>query len=279
MAKDSVGSAQRVANAMLKHVPCPQLAKLSRTPNFDDWPIDPASSKLMADEPNAFLIGGVFDRLIRAERAWDCPRLLKERLGHLDVRRIARMHVSTLESVVRGPTRGMAIHRLPNEMARCVVEASKLLVSRYDAHAENIWSGDPGAREVLRRLDEFRGISQKIANMMVRLLVTYYGVRLSGWQDIDVAVDRHVARVFLRSGLVDPATSAKLHRIGTLRSAIIDRARELSPRYPGALDEPAFLIGLTWCTAKQAMCEGTEELDACPLIGACSRKRVQLQVV
>jgi len=117
------------------------------------------------------------------------------------------------------------------------------------------------------RLEEFEGISQKISNMMGRLLGTYFGVSLTQWDEIDVAVDRHVARVFLRTGLVQRSRDAK---VAEVRDEIIHRARELRPSFPGGLDDPAFDIGKNWCTAEEAYCDWAD--DPCPLSKHCRKK-------
>jgi len=117
------------------------------------------------------------------------------------------------------------------------------------------------------RLEEFEGISQKISNMMGRLLGTYFGVSLTRWNEIDVAVDRHVARVFLRTGLVQRGRDAKVPEV---RDEIIQRARELRPSFPGCLDDPAFDIGINWCTAEKAYCDWADE--PCPLSKYCRKK-------
>ena len=117
------------------------------------------------------------------------------------------------------------------------------------------------------RLEEFEGISQKISNMMGRLLGTYFGVFLTKWNEIDVAVDRHVARVFLRTGLVQRSRDATVSEV---RDEIIQRARELRPSFPGCLDDPAFDIGTEWCTAETAYCDWEDEL--CPLSKHCRKK-------
>ena len=156
------------------------------------------------------------------------------------------------------------------------VLANDSLVGSYRAYAGNIWDNDPGAREVLRRLQEFEGISQKIAHMMTRLLITYYGVKLSDWDHVDVAVDRHVARVFVRTGLIAGTPDQSRYAVSEIRDAIIERARELFPAYPGALDELAFLVGKRWCTADHAYCHDGDE--PCPLSSSCPRERRTWQI-
>ncbi|WP_224362180.1 hypothetical protein [Hyalangium versicolor] len=158
-----------IKRAMLRFIPCPKLDGLASRPDFSGWGLSRNAVRLLLRDPNAFLLGGVFDRLVTVNRAWECPALLADRLGHLDVRRIAKMSERQLARVLGRQSDARALHRFPSMMARCVISACKRLVNQYDGSAANIWKRNPGANEVLRRLDEFEGISQKIAHMVERM--------------------------------------------------------------------------------------------------------------
>jgi uncharacterized HhH-GPD family protein len=258
---------------MLKFKPCPNFEELVGKRSLGDWGLSKETTRLLQADPNAFFLGGVFDRQVTAEQAWEIPLLLSERLGHLDVRKISRMSEDRLASIIRGRGDQVSLHRFPNVISRSVIISCQRLVSEYGADASNIWKRDPGARLVLERLQEFHGIKQKIASMMARLLIEYYGVRLSRWDQVDVAVDRHVARVFVRTGLVAGSRETSLPDI---RDDVISAARNLVPSYPAALDEPSFVIGKYWCTAKKAYCRDGEE--PCPLAEACTKRRRSWQI-
>lgn len=267
---------QAIVQAMLKYVPCPNFAAPLRKPDFTGWGISKASAQFLAQDPNAFLIGAVFARMITAEKAWESPRALSLRLGHFDVNKIARLPAEKLAGFIKRNGTEPALHRFPNIIGKCVVSACRRLVKSYKSNAENVWKHDPRAVGVLQRLEEFDGVGQKIANMTVRLLMTYYGVKLTGWDQVDVAVDRHVARVFLRTGLVQGRTGTTDYAVGEIKQDVIAQARALFPKYPGALDEPAFLIGKFWCTADHADCRDGEE--PCPLLAVCPRNRRSWQI-
>jgi endonuclease-3 len=68
-----------------------------------------------------------------------------------------------------------------------------------------MWSGKPTARQLFERLDKFEGIGQKKAAMAVEILERDLGVPISAMHGSDIAYDVHVRRVFLRTGLVEPA--------------------------------------------------------------------------
>jgi len=269
-----VERAKHIARAMLRFVECPDLESVADKPDFRDWGlVQPDVGRLLEHDANAFLFGNMLTRAEKAEKAWEGPFLLKQRLGHLAPQKIARMTPSGLARFV-GRYRGQpALHRFVADTAKYLVLACRRLVSQYSGDASNIWANDPGAVEVLRRLREFDGIQQKIANMATRLLIQYYGVRISNWHEVDIAVDRHVGRVFLRTGLV---SGSRKTRISEIRSAVIEEARRLHPKYPAALDEPAFWIGKEWCTADKADC-WHEEGD-CPLADVCTKRKRSWQV-
>jgi len=258
-----------IVSEMLRYIPCPSFETRSKVPDFSEWTsLSPESGKLFKEDPNAFLFGAIFDFQIDADKAWEVPHQLKIKLKTLDINSIINKPKEDLAQEIGG------LHRFRNVMAKRLKSCANTLKDRYQGNASNIWNNQ-NASEVIRRLLEFEGIGQKIANMFVRMLVTYYGVEINGWNKIDIAVDRHVARVFLRLGLVFQNSRNATFRISDIRLPIIDKARELSPNYPAALDEPAFFIGRNWCTANHAYCE--DGVEPCPLKEVC-QKRIDLNV-
>lgn len=266
---------QRVARAMLDYIPNPFAHKKFYPRNLSGWGT-PADQKFLESRPNAFFIGMLFDYQVQAWKAYEVPIRLYQRLGHLHVHRIARMSERRLERVIRGSGEGECLHRFPRRMARTLRLACKKLVTDYGGRASNIWR-DGDAPSIRRRLDEFHGVGPKLERMMPMLLGVNYGVRLRGLDQLDVAVDRHVARVFLRTGLVSaPAGQTEVRRV-SVATSVTDMARVLSPGYPAALDEPAWRLGRRWCTQKQAYCDYAGE--PCPLHKVCKKDRTHLRVV
>lgn len=260
---------REVVEAMLEWMPPPTPGHVKRLAvRSDHYAKHARLPRLSREETtNSFLFAVIFDHMIRAERAWAAPTELARRLGHLDVHRIARMSEEALGPVVRGRNGEKALHRLWPRVTRSLIAASQHLVEHYHGDAENIWPDGLDVSELKRRLHEVPGLGAKLVNMTVRLLTDDFGRRFGGWEHADVAVDRHVARVFLRTGLVGPELSGRKHRLHELRDEITDAARRLSPEYPAALDGPAFTIGQQWCKARRAECGG------CPLGRVCARTR------
>jgi uncharacterized HhH-GPD family protein len=208
---------------------------------------------------NAWLMGVIFDQGIPYQQAWAAPHLLKQRLGHFNIRRIAVTPVTELRRVVR---ESPALHRYVLKLPRWIKGVATKLVKEYNGDARNIWSGCLTAGEVIERLDDFPGIGQKKAHMAARILheeeCTFYR-----WDQINVAVDVHVRRVWKRTGLVSQTST----------ETIMAAATRLWPKYPGELDFPTWWIGTTWCHERGADCEGErhDEGQRCPLLRVCPK--------
>jgi uncharacterized HhH-GPD family protein len=123
-----------------------------------------------------FLLGVILNQNIRSEVAWRGPVLLRQRLGHLDARRLAAMPHAELRDLLAVPA---AIHPFAERMARNISGACSVLVERYGGRARNLWRGGPLLPELLRRLTELPGIGPHKAQVAVFLLQQQYGVRLS----------------------------------------------------------------------------------------------------
>jgi uncharacterized HhH-GPD family protein len=212
---------------------------------------DPEADRLVHEDAFAFLLGVLFDQQVRYGRAWGAPLELKRRLGHLDPHRMLREPGALAEAIRRRP----ALHRYVNNMPRWILDACRRLVREYGGDAEAIWSDRPTAKVLEARLDAFLGISQKKAAMTVMLLWRNRGVEIERMDGCDVAVDIHLRRVFLRTGLVERDDLW----------AMVEAAREMYPELPGALDPPAWTIGRQWCHARDPECRD------CPLSRICAR--------
>jgi uncharacterized HhH-GPD family protein len=74
------------------------------------WTGRPEVDQLLETDPLALLIGLVLDQQVKMEKAFSGPYELKQRLGHLDARRIALMEPEALDAVFRERP---ALHRFP----------------------------------------------------------------------------------------------------------------------------------------------------------------------
>lgn len=246
-------STHRLVNRLLRYGRSVQ----SQPSSVSDRPAD----RFVRENWNAWLIAVFFDQGIPYERAWQAPYVLQQRLGHLDVQRLAETPVLELREAIASPP---ALHRYVGTLPVWIRQAAIKLVAEYAGEASNIWTGCLTAGEVIARFDAFPGIGQKKAHMATQLLLCDQRAgQFTGWDQINLAVDVHVRRVWMRAGLsTDPSTR------GIMRAAAT-----LWPKYPGQLDLPTWLIGMTWCHARRPDCRGERHRDreACPLLRVCPK--------
>src|SRR2546425_5860378 len=121
------------------------------------WTQDPAANELLESDPLALLIGMVLDQQVKMEKAFGGPYELKRRLGHLDVRKIARMDPEALDAVFRERP---ALHRFPGNMARRVQQLCAVVVTDYGGDAGAVWRGVPGGAELARRISALAGFGE-----------------------------------------------------------------------------------------------------------------------
>lgn len=185
------------------------------TPNLE-------ADRLVWNDPLVFLFGVILDQGLKAEKVWETPYLLKQRLGQ---------------------------NGFENK------KACKLLLEKYEGKAENIWNDNPRTEDLQRRFEEFDGIGQKKASMATNILVMDFGINVKDKRGIDLSYDRHVRRVFLRTGLVEKDDM----------NLMIKTARRLNPEYPGALDYLAWIIEREYCHPQNPKC------DKCPISKVCPK--------
>ncbi len=212
--------------------------------------LNPAADRLIETCPEAFLLGVLFTQGIPAERAWAAPYLLKERLGHLDLMRLASEEDAVAAAVANPP----ALHRFVGTMPRWVVSGARRLLAEYGGDASRIWPDGAHVADVTRRLLAFDGIGEKKAAMAVGILLRHFRVPLTGLACTTVAYDVHVRRVFLRSGLITADTA------DSVRGA----AKVVCPDSPATLDLAAWLIGRETCRPTAPLCDDCRLGAVCP---------------
>ncbi len=216
----------------------------------DAFTDDDEADALIKSCPEAFLLGVLFTQGIPAERAWRGPGELRRRLGHLDLARLAAETEAVREAFARRPM----LHRFKETLPRWVSSAARRLIDEYGGDASLIWRPGSSVAEVAERLSAFDGVGRKKAAMATEILTRCFGADLSGAHEGEAAYDVQVRRVFLRAGLVDEDSP----------DAIAEACRAISPRHPGSLDLPAWLIGRQTCRPRDPRCEACRIGDACP---------------
>lgn len=141
---------------------------------------DKASDALLNTNANALLLGMLLDQQVPMEWAFAGPSTLKERLGHLDPKKIAEMNVGKFMSIC---CRKPAIHRFPGSMGKRIHAVCEALVADYQGNAANIWKSIDDASEVYRRLRQLPGYGDEKSKIFIAILAKTQNVQLVGWRD------------------------------------------------------------------------------------------------
>ena len=186
-------------------------------------------ARLVRRNPFAFLVAVALDRGLPWRKAWQIPTEI-DRKGCLDPERLASMSEAGLIELLDSlPIR----HRWgATQTARTLSDAARLVCEQFDGDAGAIWRNSSPA-EVEKTLQEIHGLGAGIAAMATRILHDESDFFKRQQRQIDVKPDRLLLRVFRRAGPIDDESAQQARRV----------ARRLSPRFPGALDWPAWRIG------------------------------------
>jgi uncharacterized HhH-GPD family protein len=139
-----------------------------------------STDDLLNTDGTALLIGMLLDQQIPMERAFTGPATLRDRLGHLDARRIAAMSVDEFVAVC---AQKPAIHRFPSSMGTRVHELCTALVERFDGDGARVWAKVTSGDELYARLRTLPGFGDEKARIFVALLGKRMGVQPDGWRE------------------------------------------------------------------------------------------------
>jgi len=115
------------------------------------------ADELLRSDPNALLIAVLLDQQVQASLAFEGPYKIKERLGHLDVEKLASMDLAALQEVFG---ESPAVHRFYNKMAGNVQELTHTLVDEYEGLASNLWADADDWDTVAGRVGDLPGFGE-----------------------------------------------------------------------------------------------------------------------
>jgi len=124
-------------------------------------------------DPNAALLGLLYDQRMRAEYAFMAPHRLHERLGHLDMKRIAAMDPERLREVFAEKP---AIHRFTNKMADMTHHIAEILSTDFDGDAGQLWNDGADFGTIEKRIRKLPGFGPQKA-MKMRFVLHYFCYR------------------------------------------------------------------------------------------------------
>ena len=141
---------------------------------------DPAADRFLAEDPNALLLGVLYDSQYQTRRAFAIPLKLRERLGHLELRRMADDGEEPLiEAFLIRP----ALHRFPGNFARQTYQLAQVIVAEYDGDASRIWTGASDVDDLGRRLMALPCFGTEKTSWTVGMLGRLGLISFEGWED------------------------------------------------------------------------------------------------
>lgn len=140
-----------------------------------------SADALLNRDGTALLIGMLLDQQVPMQWAFTGPHTIRERLGHIDAKRIAALDVDDFVATCREKP---AIHRFPASMTQRIHALCTIIASTYKGKGMNVWAGVDDADELFRRLRALPGYGEEKAQIFVALLGKRFGVRPQGWKKV-----------------------------------------------------------------------------------------------
>jgi len=134
---------------------------------------EPEEDQRLREDPNAALLGLLYDQRVRAEFAFTGPLRLKDRLGHLDMAKIAAMDFDAFQDQFAEKP---AVHRFTNKMAENTQKVAKIIAEEYDGDASNMWNDGADVDTLEKRIRKLPGFGKGKASK-VKYVLHYFGHR------------------------------------------------------------------------------------------------------
>jgi uncharacterized HhH-GPD family protein len=132
-----------------------------------------AADELIARDAFALVVGFALDQQVTVQQAFQGPLRLKERLGTIDAKKVAKTDPGKLEKLFREKP---AIHRFPGSMAARVHDLAGFVADEYGGDAERIWTEAEDAADLKRRIGELPGFGDMKIRALSAVLAKRFGV-------------------------------------------------------------------------------------------------------
>jgi len=134
---------------------------------------DEEACRLLAADPFALLVGFALDQQITVQQAFLGPLRLKQRLGTLDPKKVAK---ADLEPLFREKP---AIHRFPGSMATRVSELAATVAEEYGGDASRIWTEAADGKDLRKRIGGLPGFGEMKIKSLGSVLFNRFGVEVA----------------------------------------------------------------------------------------------------
>jgi len=131
------------------------------------------ANKLLADDPFALLVGFALDQQITVQQAFQGPLRIKQRLGTLNPKKLAK---TDLEPAFREKP---AVHRFPGTMAARVHDLAAYVADEYGGDAARVWTDAKDGTDLKKRLAALPGFGDMKVRSMTAVLAKRFGVAVA----------------------------------------------------------------------------------------------------
>jgi uncharacterized HhH-GPD family protein len=142
---------------------------------------DDEADRLLVSDPMALLIGFALDQQVPVPKAFSGPKVLQDRLGSIDARKLVSIDMEQLEKAAKGPP---AIHRFPSAMAKRVRELATYIADTYDGDAARVWNDASDGPDLQRRIAALPGFGSMKVRSLIAVLGKRFGLRLPGLDEV-----------------------------------------------------------------------------------------------
>ncbi|MGH2441622.1 MAG: HhH-GPD-type base excision DNA repair protein [Chloroflexota bacterium] len=140
---------------------------------------DPEADQLLAENPDALLLGVLYDSQFQTRRAFAIPLRLKMRLGFLDMPRLAAMDPVSLQEIF---TQKPSLHRFPRKFASHTQNLAAFVTEQHGGDSARIWSESTSAEHLAQRILALPAFGTEKTDWTVGMLGIMGWLPFDGWQ-------------------------------------------------------------------------------------------------
>lgn len=128
------------------------------------------ANAMIATDPLALLVGFALDQQVTVQKAFEGPKVIRERLGAFTAAALAD---ADLDVVFREKP---AVHRYPGNMAKRVHDLAVHIRDRYDGEASRVWTDAADSDELRANLHGLPGFGDMKVTSLGAVLAKRFGV-------------------------------------------------------------------------------------------------------
>jgi len=147
----------------------------------------PEINLFLYEDASALLIGVLLDSQYRTKAAFASPYYLWQRLGHMDMKRIAEMDPDKFKEAFTQPD---ALHRFPYKFAGLTQQLARYVTEHYDGQTARIWTEATSAEDLGERFLALPAFGVEKTNWSIGMLGRLEMLSFEGWEDYRVTAGK-----------------------------------------------------------------------------------------